>query len=388
MKKTLVLLSTLLLLTALLVGFSISASAEDVIHSGTWGNLSWVLNDTTGELTISGSGVMTGLFHDSTSAWGSYKPSIKTVIIEDGVTSIGGNAFSDCSSLKSITIPNSVTNIGNYAFSDCSSLKNITIPNGVTSIGTSSTFSGCSNLTSITIPDGVTSIGWFAFKDCSSLTNITIPDSVTSIGGNAFWGCSSLKSITIPNSVTSIGGNAFWGCSSLKSITIPNSVTSIGEWAFYSCSSLTSITIPNSVTSIGKYAFYSCESLKRIVYCGFESDWISIEKGTDWDAKTGNYSISYHTQHTWNNGEITTQPTHLATGVKTFTCSECGETKTEVIEKLPTENQPSADDTTETTDKNEEKSSGGCASNILGDFGFIVAILGIAFISTSKKQRK
>ena len=179
------------------------------------------------------------------------------------VTSIGGEAFQDCSSLTSIAIPNSITSIGNYAFSGCSSLTSITIPNSITEIN-SGIFAGCSSLTSITIPNSITSIGSDAFYHCTSLASITIPNSVTEIGNYAFSYCSSLTSITIPNSVTSIGSCAFQVCSSLTSITIPNSVTSIGYSAFSYCSSLTSITIPNSVTSIGEGAFASCSALEYL----------------------------------------------------------------------------------------------------------------------------
>ena len=179
---------------------------------------------------------------------------MKTVVIESGVTSIGGNAFYDCTSLKSITIPDSVTSIGDYAFSDCTGLTSITIPDSVTSIGTYA-FRNCTGLTSIKIPDSVTSVGEGAFRRCTKLTSITIPDSVTSIDSYTFWGCTGLTSITIPNRVKSIGRSAFEGCTGLTSITIPDSVTSIGEDAFFRCTGLTRITIGNSVTSIGVNAF-------------------------------------------------------------------------------------------------------------------------------------
>jgi len=75
--------------------------------------------------------------------------------------------------------------------------KHIIIPEGVTSIGDDA-FYDCTNLTSITLPDSVTCIGNGAFSLCSSLTSITIPDSVTSIGDYTFRACTSLTSITLP----------------------------------------------------------------------------------------------------------------------------------------------------------------------------------------------
>ena len=127
---------------------------------------------------------------------------------------------------SSITIPKTVT-------------YNDTTYN-VTSIGENA-FRNCSGLTSVSIPNSVTSIGNSAFYNCSGLTSMTIGDSVTSIGEDAFKNCSGLTSVTIPNSVTSIGDEAFEYCSSLTSVTIGNSVTSIGIWAFSSCSGLKSI---------------------------------------------------------------------------------------------------------------------------------------------------
>ena len=191
--------------------------------------------------------------------------SLETVEISEAsqLTSIGVYAFQYCSLLMSIDIPEGVTSIGGSAFYDCSSLTSINIPEGVTSIR-AETFKGCSGLTNITIPEGVTQIGDSAFRGCSALTNITIPEGVTSIGERTFSACSSLESINIPNSVTSIEYSAFSACSSLTSITIPDGVTEISPQAFYGCSVLTSITIPDGVTSIGRAAFSSCSSLETV----------------------------------------------------------------------------------------------------------------------------
>ena len=151
--------------------------------------------------------------------FGLNKVSVITADMLEGYTTIGDDAFYNCTSLTSITIPNSVTSIGRYAFYNCTSLASVTIPGGVTAIELGA-FYGCCDLASIKIPNSVTYIGDMAFHGCSGLTYVTIPDSVTSIGKHAFYNCTSLASVTIPCGVTAIELGAFYGCNSLPSVTI------------------------------------------------------------------------------------------------------------------------------------------------------------------------
>ena len=237
-------------------------------------NTYWEIVD--GVLTISGTGAMPTTFTNSggTNPWWSSRTNITTVIIQDGVTSIGNNSFYNHTGLTSVTIPNSVTSIGNYAFSGCTGLTSITIPNSVTSIGDGA-FNGCKGLTSITIPNSVNTIASGAFRDCSGLTSITIPNSVTSIGTSAFNGCTGLTSVTIPNSVTSIELAAFYDCSGLTSVTIPNSVTAVGTSAFGGCTGLTEINIGNGLASTDNL-FLSGDKLKSINVADGNNNFSSI----------------------------------------------------------------------------------------------------------------
>ena len=121
---------------------------------------------------------------------------VTNLVIPEGVTSIGNNAFQGCSGLTSVTIPNSVTSIEDYAFS------------------------GCSGLTSITIPNSVSIINEHAFASCSKLTTLKLPDNLQLIKKETFSGCRKLKSVTIPATVEVIYQNAFNGCNSLESVKV------------------------------------------------------------------------------------------------------------------------------------------------------------------------
>ena len=303
MKRIISLILSFIMVFCTLFCFDSLVYAADLPTSGTCGsNVTYNYDSTTGLLSISGTGKMAGIY-----GW-NYLSSpfinnteIKTVVINDGVLSIGEDAFLGCTSITSIVIPESVTNIDNGAFCNCTSLKSLSIPNSVTNIGNAA-FSGCTGLTSITLSDNIISIGASMFSGCNELTSINIPNRVTSIARRAFWHCSSLTSINIPDSVTTIGERAFDSCSSIESINIGRGLKSIESYAFFGCNKLnrvnvnsiniwcninfnlnnysnplryahhlyidgelvTNLTIPSNFASIGSYAFYGCTDLVSV----------------------------------------------------------------------------------------------------------------------------
>ena len=158
-------------------------------------NLTWKLYED-GTLNISGTGAMKNYSYSNNKSPACSNLSVTSIVIEEGVTSIGDYAFENCDNLTSITIPGNVESIGEDAFYNCDNLTDVTLQDGVKSIGRSA-FIWCNNLTNIVLPNSVTSIGYFAFKDCTSLTSIKIPSSVTSMDSKAFYNCSSLETISL-----------------------------------------------------------------------------------------------------------------------------------------------------------------------------------------------
>lgn len=288
---------------------------EALVGGFTGGNaqesLEWIFDRSTGTLTISGKGPMGDTYlYDG----------VRSIVIEEGVTSIGNDSLSAFSELVSISIPSSVTSIGWHAFSGCRSLASVTVPGSVRYIDDGA-FSDCTSLASVTVLDGVTFIGNDVFSGCSALTEVTLPDSVVSVGWNAFDGCDDLQyrekdgvkylgnknnpyavvagadpsitSATLAESTKCVGAGAFSACDKLQyhekdgikylgSETNPYMVVSMGHYtidsaspvdtaryiasmAFAGCLSLSSITVPYGVTSIGESAFLGCESLAEVV---------------------------------------------------------------------------------------------------------------------------
>ena len=170
---------------------------------------------------------------------------ITAVTIADGVTSIGNEAFENCSGLQNVTIGNTVTSIGNQAFDHCSGLQIVTIGNSVTSIGNQA-FDYCSGLQKVNIGNSVTTISNCAFRECRGLQEVNIGSSVTTIDGHAFENCRELQNVTIPASVTTINGDAFRTCINLTVITMrPSTPPSLQNSDVFRDCDLKLILVPN-----------------------------------------------------------------------------------------------------------------------------------------------
>ena len=153
---------------------------------------SWSLKD--GVLTISSSKGMQDWASVKAVPWFAQREQIKKVVIEDGITSIGSNAFNGCVNLTKVEIPDSVTTIGDMAFAGCTSLVSIDLPAAISEIQYG-VFRGCTSLARITIPDTVTAIVYYSFTNCTNLSVVDVPQSVKSIGVSAFNGCNRIGDV-------------------------------------------------------------------------------------------------------------------------------------------------------------------------------------------------
>ena len=243
MKKRIlsILLAVLMLLSALPLGMVDTAYAAALASGKCGDSATWTL-DSTGTLTISGTGPMYGY-------------------------SLFKNPWCD-SALRSSGISTRV--------------KNVEISSGVTTLGAYA-LSACDSMTSVSLPETLLAVGEDCFFSSTALHNISIPNSVRSIGDCAFSGCNGLTRVTLGSGLKGIGSQAFNGCSSLSGIVIPEGVPAIEAFTFQDCSNLMEITIPRTVTSIGIYAFDGCYGLSKVTFTGTRSQWnaIDMDDGND-----------------------------------------------------------------------------------------------------------
>ena len=320
-------------------------------------------------------------------------PAATQVTLPDSVTSIGRYGIAMCSKLTGLSIPKGVTGIGDFGLAG-DGLTAVTLPDGLQSLGRGA-FDSCASLTNTTLPAAITAVPGKCFADCTKLLNVKYAGTVTAIGDLAFESCKALTAAPIPETVTEIGASAFTGCTALTDVTIPAGVSTIPEDCFRGCTALTDINLPGTVTSVGHNAFTGCTALKDVRCYGAapavepgNSEAHSFEPATvtvhynpamnwtlDADGKWQGYTVSdkgacLHTDygttertvpatcgkagrvdticgncgevistrelpptgaHDWGNGVVTTAPTETTPGVRTRTCTVCGDIREETI---------------------------------------------------------
>ena len=321
------------------------------------GGLSWSLSRS-GALTISGSGKMPDFSSVANAApWDKQKDKIQSVVIESGVQSISGGAFSGCTALEKVSISDTVAQIDLNAFGGCTALSDFdvaaenetfssvggvlfsadkellrcpvgksadyTVPSGTVAIA-GGAFKDCAKLESLVIPDSVISIGESAFENCAALKRITLPKSITKLETLTFSGCAALAEIALPDSVKTLGEKVFSGCAALKSVKIPAEVTVIPAEAFSGCSSLESITIPKNVSHINERAFDGCTALKKVDYLGSDTDWSQVTKETGNNVLDNAEKSFTRTDHEHKYTDTVIPPTCTERGCTVHLCS-CGD---------------------------------------------------------------
>ena len=246
--------------------------------------------------------------------WYISRNSLKQIVLEEGIKSIGQYAFADCSNLSEIKIPNSVTTIGASAFKNCSGLKELTIPCSAKIANNSDVFSGTTNIEKITLAKGNGTM--CNYSESTGQSDTYYQYTPWYISRN------SLKEILIEKGVTNISENAFSNNTGLTRINIPAGVATIGSSAFSGCFDLAVVKLPSGIVSIEARAFADCNGLADVYYNDFEDEWINVSIGEGNECLTGARIHFMHNEHNFSIKVIEATCTHG--GYTLYTCDECG----------------------------------------------------------------
>ena len=194
-------------------------------EGGQLGEISWNYNELTKTLTISGTGNMDNYTGFSKAPWLQHKYEMQTIVVEDGVTSIGDYAFAQCTKVTDLSLPDSIINIGYAAFY------------------------GCSSINEIIIGDNVKVVDDYSFFNCNSADTLMLGSSVDEIGAFAFAQCEHLFEVVVPKSVGTVEKGAFKACYAMTYIEFENSSCSIADYEETICENATIYGLANSTAS-------------------------------------------------------------------------------------------------------------------------------------------
>ena len=275
---------------------------------------------------------------------------LTAVTLPDGLQSLGRGAFDTCTSLTNTTLPAAITAVPGKCFANCTKLLNVKYAGTVTAIGEHA-FEGCKSLTTAPIPETVTELGASAFTGCTALTDVTLPAGVTAIPEDCFRGCIALKDMKLPGTVTRVGLNAFTGCTALKDVRCYGAPPTVepgnSEAHSFEPAIVTIHYNPDPVygwtlEADGTWQGYKVSSKGACLHTGYGTHENTVPATCGEAGRTETICdncgeviatkvIPATGAHTWDNGTVTTEPTETTPGVRTYTCTVCGEVKTEVI---------------------------------------------------------
>ncbi len=262
----------------------VTVETEPNLGSGTCvDGLTWTCDSRFG-LKIEGTGAMTnyekndGAMLTSTAPWYQYKDQIKSIIVGEGVSTIGSYAFTGLNKVTSVSIPtNSLNTIRMFAFWGCTSLTKISLPESLTvwevgafrncglkevgipkSLSTipSQAFHQCNELEYVNL-NKVSKIGSFAFSNCPKLQSANLPSTLVSLGDNAFEGTPALESVDLREGLKEIGQDVFKN-SGVKTVTFFGCPDKINSGMFNGCKNLTEVKLPEGLQTIADKMFYDC----------------------------------------------------------------------------------------------------------------------------------
>ncbi len=223
------------------------------------------------------------------------KSVIESVILPDGIVSIGETAFRECSNLVTVEpfLPDTVVSIGYNSFYNSPKLKgHLRIGNNAGTTIASQAFWKASGIQEVTIGDGVTSLPKYSFRECSSITNLTLGANLASIGEECFRGSSLLESVTpfLPASVSYVGVKAFFGTRIGGTLVLGGGANGEGDITWQSGDSfdfallaITNVVIGPGVTTLPKYCFAGCTSIREVDFHGY----------TTWNSATFHHTGTY-----------------------------------------------------------------------------------------------
>jgi len=280
----------------------------------------WSL-DEAGTLEITGRGAEEDFDSAAETPW--YGKTVYAVVVQEGITEIGSNAFRSCTKLTAVTLPDSLQRVGMSAFEGCSRLKTVTVGTGLRTVEQYA-FLDCSALTGVYITDvdawcqadfvdyssspmyyaqtlyvnglsvsgvlqpgnSVTRIPKYAFYGCEAITAVYLPQTVTRIendafayctglsyvdlggaaevGSAAFSYCTALRTVSMGGGVQILGDYAFYNCTGLRTAELSAGLKQLGQRVFYGCAALEDMALPGPLETMGSYAFYGCTGLKSV----------------------------------------------------------------------------------------------------------------------------